>query len=111
MMLRSVAVVACLSVVSPTMAGDAVAAVRRATVIPAETLGPALQALAKEHGFQLVYVSEEVTPHHTAGVSGDLTTDEALTLLLDGTGLTYRYEGDGVAITPVPAPLTCALSF
>jgi hypothetical protein len=93
------------------MAGDAVAPVRRATVIPAETLGPALEALAKEHGVQLVYVSEEVTPHRTAGVSGDLTMDEALTLLLDGTGLTYRYEGDGVAITPVRTPLTCALSF
>jgi hypothetical protein len=110
MMLRSVAVVACLSVVSPTMAGDAGAAVRRPTAVPAEALGPALQALAKEHGFQLVYVSEEVTPHRTAGVSGDLTTDEALTLLLDGTGLTYRYEGDGVAIKTKPVPLTCALS-
>jgi Secretin and TonB N terminus short domain len=111
MMLRSVAVVACLAVVSPPMASDARTAVRRPTAVPAEALGPALQTLAEEYGFQLVYVSEEVTPHRTAGISGDLTTEEALTLLLDGTGLTYRYQGDGVAITPVPAPLTCALSF
>jgi hypothetical protein len=92
------------------MAGDARAAVRRPTAVPAEALGPALEALAKEHGFQLVYESEEVTPYRTVGVSGDFTTDEALTLLLDGTGLTYRYVGDGVAIKPMPVPLTCALS-
>lgn len=49
-----------------------------------------------------MYVSDEVNSRRTDGASGDLTTDEALTQLLSGTGLTYRYAGDnGVSIVPI----------
>jgi len=41
--------------------------------------------------FQIAYVSDEVDSRRTQGAVGDLTTNEALTKLLSGTGLTYRY--------------------
>jgi hypothetical protein len=79
----------CIFVVA--IAADALAPVKRATNIPAQSLGAALQELAKERGFQIVYVSEEVNSSRTGGAVGDLTPTEALQKLLEGTGLTFRY--------------------
>lgn len=85
------AAIVCLSVVGLSTASDVEAAIKSTTDIPAQGLGPALQTLAKDRGFELLYLSDIVDPLHTKGASGDLTTNEALTLLLNGTGLTYRY--------------------
>jgi hypothetical protein len=63
-------------------------------------LGPALQTLARERDVQVVYRSELVGEHRTSGATGNLTFEEALTQLLSGTGLTYRYLAEG-AITIV----------
>jgi iron complex outermembrane recepter protein len=94
----------CLSIVGLATADDATASIRKQTNIPAEPLGEALQTLAKNRGFQVVYVSDEVETRKTHGASGDLTTDEALTELLAGTGLTYQHVGEnGITILPVPA--------
>lgn len=94
--------VACLSIAGLSAAADVKAAIRRTTEIPAQGLGPALQMLAKEHGFQIVYVSDEVNSLRTQGASGEMTSEEALTRLLYGTGLTFRSFGDnGVSIVPV----------
>ena len=84
-----VALTLCIMVVA--IADDALAPVKRATNIPAQSLGAALQELAKERGFQIVYVSEEVNSSRTGGAVGDLTPMEALQKLLEGTGLTFRY--------------------
>jgi iron complex outermembrane recepter protein len=84
-----VALTLCIMVVA--IADDALAPVKRATNIPAQSLGAALQELAKERGFQIVYVSEEVNSSRTGGAVGDLTPTEALQKLLEGTGLTFRY--------------------
>ena len=89
-----------LSVIAPCLslcmigfssADDAHASVRKETSIPAEGLGPALNALAKDRNFQIVYVTEEIANVHTDGAIGEFTTDEALKRLLIGTGLTYHY--------------------
>src|SRR3984957_10676519 len=93
----------CLSVVGLSLGADANASVRREINIPAQGLGPALNALAKDRDLQVVYRSEIVGSARTQGVSGDLTVDEALKALLSGTGLTYRYLDDQT-ITIVPAP-------
>jgi len=99
----SVAVAAlCLSIVGLSMADDARASIRKRTDIPAEELGTALRTLAKERGFQLMYLSDTVEPLHTAGAVGEFTTDEALTRILSGTGLTYRYL-DAKTVTILPA--------
>jgi len=97
-----VALTLCIMVVA--IADDALAPVKRATNIPAQSLGAALQELAKERGFQIVYVSEEVNSSRTGGAVGDLTPTEALQKLLEGTGLTFRYlDEKTVVILTKPA--------
>ena len=94
--------VACLSLVAITSGKDAEAAIRRQTNITAQGLAPALRILAKERDVQLVYRTDLVGDHQTSGAAGDLTFDEALTQLLSGTGLTYRYlENNAITIVPM----------
>jgi iron complex outermembrane receptor protein len=85
-----------------SMADDVHAPVKKQTNIPAEGLGPALQALAKERNFQIVYVSEQINVLRTKGASGELTPEEALKGLLNGTGFTFKYlDEKTVTIVPV----------
>ena len=86
------------------LADDVRAATRKLTNIPAEGLGPALQALAKERNFQIVYVSEQINDLKTQGASGNFTPEEALRVLLNGTGFTFKYlDEKTVTIVPVGA--------
>lgn len=84
-----VALTLCIVVVA--IADDPLAPLKKTTNIPAQSLGAALQELAKERGFQIVFVSEDVNSLRTGGAVGDLTPMEALQKLLEGTGLTFRY--------------------
>jgi iron complex outermembrane recepter protein len=85
-----------------SLADDVHTAVRKSTNIPAESLGLALQTLAKERHFQIIYVSEQINVLRTKGVNGDLTPEEALRGLLSGTGFTFKYV-DEKTVTLVPA--------
>jgi len=67
---------------------------RKQTNIPAEALVLALKQLAHERGLQVVFQSEVVGTVQTHGATGQLTTAEALTQLLEGTNLVYRYLDD-----------------
>lgn len=67
---------------------------RRPTSIAPQELALALQSLAKDRNVQLVYRSKLVADRRTHGASGVLTFEEALTQLLRGSGLTYRYLGE-----------------
>jgi iron complex outermembrane receptor protein len=103
-----------LSVVGFSFAADSWAAIKRSTHIRAQDLGPALETLAREHGFQVLYHTEIVDTLRSGPVAGELTTDEALRRLLNGTGLTYRILGDkAITIVPVveaaPAGVTSSL--
>lgn len=73
---------------------------RRATSIAPQDLALALQILAKDRSVQLVYRSELVSDRRTRGATGVLTLEEALTQLLHGSGLMYRYLDEN-AITIV----------
>src|SRR3990172_6457604 len=86
MRIMLLAAVVCFSVMAFSVAEESQAVPRAYTNIPAQGLGPALQFLAKEHGIQLIYVSEEINGLRTAGAVGDLTADQALRQLLKGTG-------------------------
>ena len=86
--------VACFGLVSITQGEDADAAIRRPTDIPAQTPRPALQQLSKDRDLQLIFRTDVVGELQTNGASGELTFDEALSQLLTGTGLTYRYLDD-----------------
>src|SRR5438034_10036048 len=101
MRIALIAALVCLSVVGISTAADAEVAVRKPINIPAQGLGPALQALAKDRGFQVVYLSDAVDSLKTQGAIGELTSDEALTKLLSGTGLSYRYL-DEATVTIFP---------
>ena len=92
---------ACLALSGLAAATDVRAESRRPTSIADQALAPALEALAKDYGFQILYLSETVDARRTGGASGVLTRDEALRQLLAGTGLTYRYV-DEHTITIVP---------
>jgi iron complex outermembrane receptor protein len=105
MRLSVAAAAICLSIVGFCVAGESHASIKRPTNIPAQGLGPALQTLAKDRGFQVVYESDQINSLRTQGASGDLTSEEALTQLLSGTGLTYRFfDDDAVSILPVKSP-------
>jgi outer membrane receptor protein involved in Fe transport len=64
---------------------------RLATDIPAQPLAQALAAFARQTGLQLLYVSEVVSTQRSHAVSAGLGADEALTQLLQGTGLRFDY--------------------
>lgn len=94
-----------LMVIGLSQAGNADAAIKQPTHIPPEALDRALQSFAKERNLVLAYRSEVVGTARTPGASGLLTREQALTELLRGTGLTYRFlDENTITIVPVPAP-------
>jgi hypothetical protein len=94
-----------LCIIVVAIADGALAPIKKTTNIPAQSLGAALQELARERNFQIVYVSEDVNSLRTGGAVGELTPTEALQELLEGTGLTFRYlDEKTVVIVPKPAP-------
>lgn len=100
MRLIVVATTICLAIGASSAGTEAERVIRRPTSIAPQELALALQLLAKDREVQLVYRSELVNDRRTNGASGALTLDEALTQLLSGTGLMYRYL-DHNAITIV----------
>jgi hypothetical protein len=95
---------ACLSSVGLALAADVQSSVRETVNIPAQGLGPALQALSRERNIHVVYVAEDVKGRRTQGANGNLLLDDALQQLLNGTGLTYRYIDDAtISILPLTA--------
>jgi iron complex outermembrane recepter protein len=107
----ALAVALALGVASIVVADPSHAAVRRPTNIPAQSLGPALKEFAASRDLQVLYFAETVRNLRTGGAAGDITIDEALTGILDGTGLTYKYLDDKtVTIVPVAAPPTTSAS-
>jgi iron complex outermembrane receptor protein len=91
MRLSVVAAIGFLSIIGLSMAGESWASIKTQIDIPPQGLGPALQQLAKTDHFQIIFVSEEVSPLQTRGLVGEYTPEEALRQLLRGTRLTYRF--------------------
>ena len=102
--MRAVIVAAAISfsLGSLSLAQSAGAAMRMHTDIAPQPLGPALKVFAQTRDLQVLYFSGLVKDLKTGGAVGELTQDEALTQLLSGTGLTYRYV-DQNAVTIVAA--------
>ena len=99
-----VAAAVSLSVVGLSAAQSSAASIKKPVNIQAQGLETALQLFSRQSGLHVVYVSEDVNPRTTKGASGALTQDEALTQILGGTGLTYRYlDDDTVTIVPTPS--------
>lgn len=84
----------CVSVVSLSLADDVRASIEKPVNIPAESLGVALKQLARQRGFQIIYVAEDLTGLRTLGAKGNFTSEQALNSLLRRTGYTFRYVDD-----------------
>src|SRR5580704_7803206 len=87
-----------LSICAPVALFDAPATLAQAfepkalaADIPAEPLAQALEAFARQTGLQLVYVSGVVRDQRSHAVSAGLGANEALTRVLEGTGLKFEY--------------------
>lgn len=102
--MRVAAVVAAItfSLVNLSAASEADAAIKQITNIPAQNLESALERLARERNFQILYRSEVVGQLKTSGAVGEFTAPETLERLLAGTGLTFKYLDDA-AVTIIPA--------
>jgi len=78
--------------------------VRKATQIAPQPLGPALKQFAQDRKLQVLYFSDTVRNVRTEGASGELSADEALSRLLNGTGLSYRFlDAHSVSIVSAAA--------
>lgn len=84
---------------------------RRDYQIPAQPLNTALRDFALASGLQVSFDDDLAKGRASAGLQGSYTNEEALRVLLGGTGLTYRFtNADTVtlvqegAVTGVPVP-------
>ncbi|MEO9338391.1 TonB-dependent receptor [Mesorhizobium sp. SB112] len=78
--------------VTPAAAQTAASA-ERSISVPAGSLTPALNSLAAQTGLQILYDATVAEGKRTAGVSGNLTSQQALNAVLAGTGLDARFAG------------------
>ena len=91
---------------APSMAAYALADAPKQVDIPAGDLSPALLRLSKQYGADLVYRPEQVHGLKTHGAHGDLTTEQAVTLLLQGTPLELRTDSSGALLIAPAANAT-----
>lgn len=95
------AVLTCLSLTAMTAGAEVRTTVRKHTEIPAESLDLALRKLAKDRGFQLVYLTETVAELTTRGATGELTIEEALQQLLIDSPLDFKFvDANTISIFP-----------
>jgi hemoglobin/transferrin/lactoferrin receptor protein len=81
-----------------TPATNAAQAERRAFNIPAQSLSAAVGAFGRQSGLQVTLASPASGSVRTNAVTGSLTVQEALTQLLGGTGITFRFAGNGRSV-------------
>src|SRR6266567_7655678 len=66
--------------------------------VPAGELTTALESLARQSDVELVYRMEQLKGLRTRGVSGTLTSSQAVTKLLEGTSLVIRTDASGAIL-------------
>src|SRR6185437_14233499 len=66
--------------------------------IPGGTLAEALDAYSSQSGVQLAISSRALQGVRTRGVSGEMSSDQALSRILSGTGFAAHKAGDSIAI-------------
>jgi hemoglobin/transferrin/lactoferrin receptor protein len=71
--------------------------------IPGGALGTAISRFGDTAGLQILYPADLVRGKTTDGISGQLTSEQALDRLLDGTGLSYRFTGANTVTIVNPA--------
>src|SRR6266404_344364 len=84
------------------MSAHAMADTPKKVDIPAGDLRQALLQLSKQYGADLVYRPEQVAGLKTHGAHGELTTKQAVSLLLEGTPLEVRTDPSGAMLIAPP---------
>ncbi len=95
-LIGAVAAVAVPAAIRTSYAQDAAATVSYS--IPAGNLSTALTRWAQLSGFKLLAQGGLLKGRTTAGLSGSIAAEQALTTLLNGTGLVYTISGSTVTI-------------
>lgn len=70
----------------------------RPVSIPAGDLVTALDSLARQSGAQFIYQADQLRGLRTPGVSGSLSTGDALKRLLAGSGFTVHHDASGAMV-------------
>jgi outer membrane receptor protein involved in Fe transport len=83
---------------SLSMAVYAQADAVRPVSIPAGDLVTALDSLARQSGAQFIYQADQLRGLRTRGVSGSLSTDDALKRLLAGSGFVVHHDASGAMV-------------
>ncbi|NSL70632.1 hypothetical protein C6Y62_02210 [Hyphomicrobium sulfonivorans] len=78
--------------VTPAMA-QSTQSTTKSFSIPAGSLTSALNSFAAQSGLQILFDASLANGKSTTGASGSLTPNQALSNILAGTGITYRYTG------------------
>jgi iron complex outermembrane receptor protein len=89
--LRAVSICTPALLAAPPTPAQTLGSISLSADIPAEPVAQALEAFARQTGLQLVYVSGVVHEQKSHGVSAGLSANEALSLMLVGTGLKFEY--------------------
>src|SRR5262245_26868179 len=85
------------------LAAAALADIPRQRVdIPAGDLSKALMLLSKQYGFDFFYRPEQVHGLQTKGAHGEMTQDEAVQRLIEGTELKMSTDASGAMVIGVP---------
>lgn len=88
---------------SPRVTEQAQAAPARTFDIPAQPLAQALTTLGQQAGLQFAVTASVVAGKTSTPVAGAMTTEQALRLMLSGTGISYRFTSPTlVTITAAP---------
>jgi iron complex outermembrane receptor protein len=86
----------------PATAGDNT----RQYHIPAQSLNNALMQFAAESHLELMFAAEKIRGLRTDALDGDMTPSQALSRLLQESGMTYRFvDAKTVTVEPVPSNL------
>ncbi|PWB35622.1 TonB-dependent siderophore receptor [Pseudomonas sp. SDI] len=67
--------------------------------IPAQSLSGALQALGQQSNLQILFSPDTVRNFKTQPIKGEVDSLDALRRLVQGTGITYRVEGNTVTLS------------
>lgn len=78
--------------------------------IPPQELSTALAALAEQTNLQVLYASELASGRMTKGLAGTFTPQEAVSQLLEGTGLQYTFTDTKTVTLQSAAPITTSQS-
>lgn len=100
------AAAACATTPVPVLAQARPGATRPAAYdVAAQDLGSALAQLSRDSGRSIVFSADLVRGRRTAGYRGQGGVDQALGVMLSGSGLTYRANASGsYLITRAPVP-------